>query len=130
MEIKLTEYKVTLKDELSWGDSEQIQAVIMSSLKIDANARKEIEKGGDSMDIKDMQLDGAAILDSKVKSAECLITKIVSTTKTDGGDVEGAPVKFTREWLFSLSRSEGAKLMTAIDEIRAKSGDESDIEGK
>jgi hypothetical protein len=130
MEMQLSEYKVTIKEEMSWGDSEQIQAVIMSSLKIDANARKEIEKGGDSMDIKDMQLDGAAVLNSKVKSAECLITKIVSTTKTDGGDVEGAPVKFTREWLFSLTRSDGAKLMKAIDDVRAKSGDESEIEGK
>jgi len=130
MEMQLSEYKVTIKEEMSWGDSEQIQAVIMSSLKIDANARKEIEKGGDSMDIKDMQLDGAAVLNSKVKSAECLITKIVSTTKTDGGDVEGAPVKFTRDWLFSLTRSDGAKLMKAIDDVRAKSGDESEIEGK
>ena len=128
--MQLSEYKVTIKEEMSWGDSEQIQAVIMSSLKIDAEARKEIEKGGDSMDIKDMQLDGAAVLNSKVKSAECLITKIVSTTKTDGGDVEGAPVKFTREWLFSLTRSDGAKLMKAIDDVRAKSGDESEIEGK
>jgi len=130
MEMQLSEYKVTIKEEMSWGDSEQIQAVIMSSLKIDANARKEIEKGGDSMDIKDMQLDGAAVLNSKVKSAECLITKIVSTTKTDGGVLEGAPVKFTREWLFSLTRSDGAKLMKAIDDVRAKSGDESEIEGK
>lgn len=128
--MQLSEYKVTIKEEMSWGDSEQIQAVIMSSLKIDANARKEIEKGGDSMDIKDMQLDGAAVLNSKVKSAECLITKIVSTTKTDGGVLEGAPVKFTREWLFSLTRSDGAKLMKAIDDVRAKSGDESEIEGK
>ena len=128
--MQLSEYKVTIKEEMSWGDSEQIQAVIMSSLKIDANARKEIEKGGDSMDIKDMQLDGAAVLNSKVKSAECLITKIVSTTKTDGGVLEGAPVKFTREWLFSLPRSDGAKLMKAIDDVRAKSGDESEIEGK
>ena len=128
--MQLSEYKVTIKEEMSWGDSEQIQAVIMSSLKIDANARKEIEKGGDSMDIKDMQLDGAAVLNSKVKSAECLITKIVSTTRTDGGAGEGAPVKFTREWLFSLTRSDGAKLMKAIDDVRAKSGDESEIEGK
>ena len=128
--MQLSEYKVTIKEEMSWGDSEQIQAVIMSSLKIDAEARKEIEKGGDSMDIKDMQLDGAAVLNSKVKSAECLITKIVSTTKTDGGVLEGAPVKFTREWLFSLTRSDGAKLMKAIDDVRAKSGDESEIEGK
>jgi len=130
MEMQLSEYKVTIKEEMSWGDSEQIQAVIMSSLKIDAEARKTIEKGGDSMDIKDMQLDGAAVLNSKVKSAECLITKIVDTRGVGEGDVADKSVKFTREWLFSLTRSDGAKLMKAIDDVRAKSGDESEIEGK
>ena len=128
--MQLSEYKVTIKEEMSWGDSEQIQAVIMSSLKIDAEARKTIEKGGDSMDIKDMQLDGAAVLNSKVKSAECLITKIVDTRGVGEGDVADKSVKFTREWLFSLTRSDGAKLMKAIDDVRAKSGDESEIEGK
>jgi len=130
MEIQLKEYKVTIKDEMSWGDSEQIQSVIMSSLKIDANARKQIEKGEESMDIKDMQLDGAAVLASKVKAAELLVTKIISVTKTEGKDVEGAELKFTQDWLFSLTQSDGAKLMKTIDQVRAKSGDESEVEGK
>jgi len=130
MELQLKEYRVTIKDEMSWGDSEQIQAVVMSSLKMDANARKEIEKGADSMDIKDMQMDGAVILDSKVKAAQCLITNIVSITKSGEEFVEGAPIKFTRDWMFSLSRSEGAKLMAGIDAIRAKAGDESEVVGK
>jgi len=130
MDIQLKEYNVTIKDEMSWGDSEQIQSVIMSSLKIDANARKQIEKGEESMDIKDMQLDGAAVLNSKVKAAECLITKIVDTRGVGEGDVADKPFKFTRDWLFSLTQSDGAKLMKAIDQVRAKSGDESEVEGK
>jgi hypothetical protein len=128
MDIQLKKYNVTIKDEMSWGDSEQIQSVIMSSLKIDANARKQIDQGKDSMDIKDMQLDGEAVLASKVKAAELLVTKIVSITENE--DVDGFECKFTRDWLFSLTQSDGAKLMKGIDEIRAKSGSDSEVEGK
>lgn len=119
MEIKLKNYTVTLKDELSWGDSEQIQAVLTSSLKLDASMRRKIEQSqGDNMDIKEMSIDGSAVLDSKVKAAELLITKIVDGTEKE--------LKFSREWLFSLSQTDGNKLMDVVDKIRG----EEDTEGK
>jgi len=121
MDIKLKDYTVSLKDELSWGDSEQIQAVLTSSLKIDANARKKIEASGDNdkIDVNEMSINGDAVLDSKVKAAELIITKIIDSSEKE--------VTFTRDWLYSLSRSEGNKVMDAVDEIRTK---ESDTEGK
>ncbi|QDP67613.1 MAG: hypothetical protein Tp172MES00d2C118482111_7 [Prokaryotic dsDNA virus sp.] len=124
MEIQLSETKVTLKDELSWGDTEQIKAVLLSSLKIDASTRKQIEsaKDNDPIDVENMSMDGGAVLDSKVKAAELLITEIVSTTETEGGTVDGAPIKFSREWLFNLSRTDGDKLMSVVDEIRSAAG--------
>lgn len=126
MEIQLTKFKVTVKDEMSWGDSEQIQAVIMSSIKIDTEARAKIERAaekGQAMDLSALQMNGTAILDSKVKAAELLVTKITET----GTEKE---VPFSREWMFSLSRTDGVKLMAAIDEIRGKNGDQAAIEGK
>lgn len=121
MEINLKDYTVTLKDEVSWGDSEQIQAVMTSSLKIDANARRKIENAGDDekIDINEMSINGQAVLDSKVKAAELIIVKITDKTEKE--------IKFSRGWLFGLSKSDGNKVMDAVDKIRSESGD---TEGK
>ena len=137
-EVNITNYTVTLKTELSWGDSELIQAEMMSALRLDADARKSIEKAAakadsegraideDDLSFSNFKMDGAALLAAKIVAAECLITKIV--------DDKGAAVPFSKAWLMGLSKADGAKVMAEVDAIRSKTESaeeaEAEIEGK
>ena len=120
MQVQLSKYVVELKDEMSWGDAEQIQAEIISSLRIDTDAKKEIQAKGDSFNMSKLQMDGPAMLRAKVLAAKLLITKI---TQVEGDKV----VPFSQDWLFGLSVTDGVKLCIEVDAIRNKTDD---TEGK
>lgn len=123
MQVKLSGCDVELKDELTWGDNEEIQAEIMSALKVNAEMRALIEKkareatqkgvavGEDDMDLGEISMDGKALLASKYKAAQVLITKI---TQHDGTEV-----KYSKEWLHGLSMSDGSLLQTHIQLVRS-----------
>jgi hypothetical protein len=141
MEVNLTEYTVTLKDELTWGDDELINAELVGSMKLDAETRKKLDiaankaraegkpMGEDQFKLNGVQMDGRAILNSKMVAAECLVTKIEPKA-------EGTPdtIPFSREWLMGLNKTDGKELMKAVDTIRNKADDpeeaSAEIEGK
>lgn len=138
MELQLTNYKVTLLDEMDWGADALIEAEMVSALEVNAEQRDQINKqaneankagkpiGSDPFMLKGMSMNGKAILAAKVKSAELIIEKIV--------DNNGKEVKFTREWLYGLPRKDGRKLMKEVENIRHDNEDPisiaESIEGK
>lgn len=103
MIIELSKAKVTIKDSMSWGDKEQINATLMRGAKID----------GKATDAKDVgfSFDTDAMLESKYVTLEKLITKI------EEGEKE---IEFSRDWVNNLSIEDGDKLMDNIDKVAKK----------
>lgn len=97
MDIALTEYVVTIKPSLTWGDMQQIQTVLTGGAKIGA--------GGLT------GYDATAITEAKYKLLEIAV---VSVKKDD----EAIP--FTREWMNNLSVEDGNTLFDAVDGLSKK----------
>ena len=105
MQVTLSNCTVDLKDELTWGDNEEINAESLAAL--------ELTKGMlDGTTDKDgtVKLNGKAILAAKYKAAELIITKIVQN--------DGTEVRYTKDWLHNLSVSDGSLLDTHITLVR------------
>ena len=99
--IQLTKSEVNVKDELSWGDSEKIQSVIMSGAKMKGNAQADMN----------FDFDPSLMLEAKYAALECAVVSIKE------GDKE---FKFTREWMNELSQADGEKLYKAVDALSSK----------
>lgn len=127
MQVKLSKVTVDVKDEMSWGDNEEIQAIILSGLKLDGKSRKALEeyarrqKAGidaPALDVLDgaesiMQMNGTVMLEAKYRAADLLILSILENDTQK-------PVEYSRDWLRNLSMADGQKLTKVIDEVRAK----------
>ena len=121
MQVQLSKFNVTLKEELNWGDHEEIQAELMGALRISNTDRVAIEQkakeakekgtklGESDIDLASIGMDGKAILAAKYKAAEMTITKI-----TDGE----TEVPYSYAWLRNLSVSDGSLLQTHIDLVK------------
>lgn len=124
MELQLTKFKVEIKDEMNWGDTEQIQAEVMGAVELTPEMIRKIRAaaaaadnagipmGKDVVDPGTIKMDAKVMLAAKVKATELLVTKIT--------DESGAVIPFSKDWLFNLSRADGNKLSLEIDRIRNK----------
>lgn len=106
MNLKLKDYTVEIKDALTWGDREKIQATLMKGANINAKDSSGSDVG--------FNFDTTAMLESKYKALECAVVKIVD------GDKE---IEWTREWQDNLSIEDGDKLMNAVDSLSKKNSE-------
>lgn len=100
MIIKLSNAEVTIKDNLTWGDAQKIQSSILKSAKI--NPEKNDIKVG---------FDADAYIETKYVTIETMVVSI---------NVGGKEVEYSREWLDSLSVSDGDKLFDEVDKVASK----------
>jgi hypothetical protein len=91
MILELSKHKVELKDELTWWDSQEIQAIEQSGAIIDETGIK--------------GFDATSLLKANIKLAEKGIVKITE------GETE---IRFTENWVKSLSLSDGEKLFAEL----------------
>lgn len=123
MQVKLSKHTVDLKDELNWGEHEEIQAELMGALRLSAADRAVIEAkareakangtklGESDIDLASIGMDGKALLAAKYKSAEVTITKIVQ-------DSDGTEIAYSNSWLRNISVSDGMLLQTNIELVK------------
>lgn len=110
MQVTLSNCTVTLKDELTWGDSEEINAESIAALELNRSMVDMIEKKESTGGNDSIKLNGKAILAAKYKAAELIVQKIVQNDGTEAG--------YTKEWLRNLSVSDGNLLDTHITLVR------------
>lgn len=138
MQVQLSKYTVDLKDHLGWGDSEVIKAEMMSALRVNAELKQQVKKqadaanasgkpiGSDPFNLTGLAMDGKAILAARIKAAELCIIKIV--------DNNGQVIPFSQDWLYSMNKADGEKLMVEVDKLRLALEDadalETAVEGK
>jgi len=99
--IQLTNAEVSIKKELTWGDSEKIQTTMMSGAKMKSSAG--IDMGFD--------FDPAVMLEAKYVALECAVLNIKEGEKE---------FKFSREWMNDLSRKDGETLYNAVNLLSSK----------
>lgn len=100
--MKLTNYKVDIKDALTWGDKEQIQAEFTKGVKMTGKASQ-----GEDMPV---EFDASVTLQAKYKLLELAIEKIE--------DNDGNEVEFSKDWMNELPVEDGDKLYEAVDSLR------------
>lgn len=103
MKIELSGAKVTIKDALTWGDTQKIQSTIMGGAKISGKANQGKDVGFD--------FDSSTMLEAKYVALECAVEKI---------EEDGEEKEFSRDWMNSLSNADGTKLEKAVDELQGK----------
>lgn len=101
MIVKLSTHEVELKEELTWGEEEELQSIIRGGVQI-KDFDQSTKKG-------DIQIDPSITTAAKYKTFELCIKKII--------DAEGNEVKYSKEWIYNLSRVDGNKLMDAVDKV-------------
>lgn len=99
MEVKLKEATVDVKDSLTWGDTNKIQAALMTGSKVSGKSQ-------------DFDFDATAMIEAKYVALECAVVKVT--------DKDNKDVKFTREWMDNLSQDDGNKLMDTVDDLQKK----------
>lgn len=95
-DIEDNEYRVDLKEELSWGEAREIQSAMTS--------KADMQMRGDDVDVS---LDGSAYGDYSLKTLEVAIAKI---------EGEEGEVDFSQEWADKLTRESGDKLFETANE--------------
>lgn len=103
--IKLTEYEVDIKDSLTWGDKEQIQAEYTKGIKFSSNINK-MSKADQDMPI---EFDASVTINAKYKLLE---VSIVEIRKGDN------KIDFTKEWMDNLPIEDGDKLFEAVNSLQ------------
>lgn len=101
MNLKLKDYTVELKDEMTWGDAQRIEEVMLSSAKM---------KGSQSGEMG-FDFDGASLSKTKYVTIELMIKSIKK------GEEE---IPYTKEWVDNLSLSDGNKLYEQIELLTKK----------
>jgi len=94
MLIKLENYQVKIKDQLTWGDKEEIQNVYIKGAKIDQTGMKDF--------------DASVISEAKYVLLENAILEIKK-----GEEV----IPFTRDWMKKLSIEDGDKIFDAVEKL-------------
>jgi hypothetical protein len=90
-------YTVTLKEALTWGDVQEVQAVMAGGVKLGATGMN--------------GYDARALLESKYKLLELAIVSITE------GDKQ---IPFSREWMNGLSVNDGDTLYAAVEALSKK----------
>lgn len=98
MRLEKTNLEVTLKDELTWGEAQDIEAVLVEGVTVGAAGIEKVNKN--------------VIRDQKYKSLEICIVKIE--------DGDGKEIKFSKEWMNNLPQSDGESLELAVAEVIKK----------
>ena len=108
MRIALHDFEVTLKDSLTWGDMQQIQAVVTSGAKFGTAGLQ--------------GYDSNALLEAKYKALEIAIITIQphAARQADDSVAMPDPVPFSREWMNALSVEDGDILYDAVDGLGKK----------
>ena len=94
MDIKLKQYNVKIKDEITYGDKEDIENIFLSSAKVNMKGLADI--------------DATVSVKAKYKTLEVYILEIKEGDKV---------VPFSEEWVRALPVSDGDKLVDAINEV-------------
>jgi TRAP-type uncharacterized transport system substrate-binding protein len=97
--MKLKDYKVELKDSITWGESKDIQDAMLKDIEVDARGQ-----------IKGLSM--SAMREAVYKTIEIIVIKIT--------DKEGKEVSFSREWMNSLSIDDGNKLEDYANQFISK----------
>jgi hypothetical protein len=97
MQVKLTKYNVTLKDSITWGDAEEIKAVMINGAKMNNTGFS--------------GYDGIALFNAKLKAIEKVVVKIME------GENE---IKYSDDWARNLSESDGELLYAKVEEVSKK----------
>lgn len=98
MILNLSKYTVTLKDELTWYDQEEIKATMITGSRL-------------STDNNEISVNGNGLFEAKIKTIECAVTEIKEGDKN---------ISFSRDWLKSLSQEDGSKLDSALSQYSQK----------
>jgi len=96
--IKNQEFEVSIKESLSWGEQLDIE--------------DEIIKGAEVSDSGLKSFDMSVVRKQKYK----LLDSYISEIKNDKGEV----IKFSKEWVDSLTSKDGDKLYNTIDSLNKK----------
>lgn len=104
MKVELSKAVVECKEALTWGDTQKIQAAMMSGAKMSGKVKTADDIGYD--------FDASAMLEAKYVALECAVQKVT--------DSEGKESKFTREWMDNLSQEDGEKLEKVVDGLQGK----------
>jgi hypothetical protein len=96
--VKLSKSTVEIVDAITWGQKEQIQAAMLSGLKI----------GGSGAGAHGIDFSAEALSRAKYKAIEVCVLKITE---------DGKDVPFSREWLDNLSVADGDALYAAVDAV-------------
>lgn len=92
--IQLTNYEVKIKEDLTWGESKEIQSELLKDVKVGA-------KG-----IADFN--ASQMLQATYKALDLIVEEIK--------DKDGNKVEFSKEWMDNLSIEDGNKLEDEANE--------------
>lgn len=109
MKLSIGKYEVTIKDSLTWGDAQKVQAALASGMKV----------GTAGFDGK---IDGSVMIEAKYALLEVAIIKIqpLPEVSQEGGVSDPEPIPFSRDWMNALSIEEGDALYAAVDALNKK----------
>lgn len=93
MILQLSNSKVLIKDNFTWGDKEKIQNVYIKGAKVDQSGMKEFDT-------------------SVVSEARYVLLEIMVEAIDEGESRK----EFTREWMNNLSPDDGDLLYSAVEE--------------
>lgn len=102
MELTIGKYRVTIKDKLTWGDMQVVQASMAAGTKVTVGTFQ--------------GFDATALIEAKYKLLEVAVLGIVDTTL----DPAIGQFPFTRDWMNALDVEEGNTLFEAIDALDKK----------
>jgi|SRR6056297_16771 len=95
VDIEDKEYKVEVKKNLTWGESQDIQDMIVGGAQVDKSGLK--------------GFDTSVLRKSKYKALEICIAEIK--------DSNGKEIDFSKNWVDNLKAESGEKLYSSVDEI-------------
>jgi len=96
MTVQLKKFKVEIKEEISWGERELINAEYAKLVKPDMKSQE-----------MEMSLEG--VFDVKYKALEICVISITN--------LEGEKIAYSKDWAFNLSQEDGNKLYEAVDNV-------------
>lgn len=104
-QLELSNYKVELRDSLTWLQDQRLQASFVDDMELSAEELKQMK--GDIT--KKVKVNLGKVVDRNITAISMCITKIT--------DKEGNEVAYSEEWLGELSREDGAKLAELCNQI-------------
>lgn len=106
-DIEGNKYEVDLKEELSWGEQQEIEEVIQEGAKYQMKGKP------GNLDEQEVEtsFDNSAITESKYVTLRVVIDEI--------RDEDGESQQFSKEWANKLTRTDGDKLYNKVDEMTA-----------